>query len=208
METLSSIVAQLGKKYAIFVPMVQKVLIKHKINHQSYDLLCARITEGGPMLDGVDGGQGYLSRHSRSRRRPGTGGSGANQVSRHKSFRALLLVFLVFFCLYVKGVAVAEFALLEEVHISFANLSFPAPSSASLRPAVRSTPPPVGQHQPPPGGLGRLPPSLQGRLAGLVREALLGAPQGIAIAGPEGMLDGGAEARSGDLNNIYPDLSI
>ena len=97
METLSSIVAQLGKKYAIFVPMVQKVLIKHKINHQSYDLLCARITEGGPMLDGVDGGQGYLSRHSRSRRRPGTGGSGANQVSRHKSFRALLLVFLFFF---------------------------------------------------------------------------------------------------------------
>ncbi len=130
METLSSIVAQLGKKYAIFVPMVQKVLIKHKINHQSYDLLCARITEGGPMLDGVDGGQGYLSRHSRSRRRPGTGGSGANQVSKHKSFRALLLVFLFF--LFVKGVAVAEFALLEEVHISFANLSFLAPSSASL----------------------------------------------------------------------------
>ncbi len=74
METLASIVAQLGKKYAIFIPMVQKVLIQHKINHQRYDILCARITEGGPMLD-FDG-QAYLSRHSRSRRRPGAAGGG------------------------------------------------------------------------------------------------------------------------------------
>ncbi len=77
MDTLASIVTQLGKKYTIFIPMVQKVLIQHRINHQRYDILCARLTEGGPMLD-FDG-QSYLSRHSRSRRRPGAQGSGSEQ---------------------------------------------------------------------------------------------------------------------------------
>ena len=45
MDTLSAVVAQLGKKYVIFIPMVQKVLIKHKISHQDYDILCARLAE-------------------------------------------------------------------------------------------------------------------------------------------------------------------
>ena len=80
METLAAVVAQLGKKYAIFIPMVQKVLIQHKVTHQRYDILCARITEGGPMLE-FDG-QAYMSRHSRSRKRPGAlGGGGGSDPS-------------------------------------------------------------------------------------------------------------------------------
>ena len=47
MDTLSALVFQLGKKYMIFVPMVNKTLLKHKITHQNYDLLCARVMQGG-----------------------------------------------------------------------------------------------------------------------------------------------------------------
>ena len=43
METLASLVAQLGKKYHIFVPMVQKVLNRNRIQHQRYDLLVTKI---------------------------------------------------------------------------------------------------------------------------------------------------------------------
>ena len=43
METLASFVAQLGKKYLIFIPMVQKVLNRHRIQHQRYDVLVAKI---------------------------------------------------------------------------------------------------------------------------------------------------------------------
>ncbi|KAG8190056.1 hypothetical protein JTE90_023028 [Oedothorax gibbosus] len=46
MDTLCSIVIQLGKKYQIFIPMVHKVLTKHKINHQRYDVLISRIIKG------------------------------------------------------------------------------------------------------------------------------------------------------------------
>ena len=38
---------QLGKKYSIFIPMVHKVLIKQKINHQRYEIVCARVMQGG-----------------------------------------------------------------------------------------------------------------------------------------------------------------
>jgi phosphatidylinositol kinase/protein kinase (PI-3 family) len=43
MDTLSALVMQLGKKYQIFIPMVNKVLTKHKVSHQRYDLLLGRI---------------------------------------------------------------------------------------------------------------------------------------------------------------------
>lgn len=51
MDTLSALVYQLGKKYVIFVPMVHKVILKQKISHQGYDLLCARIMQGDSDLD-------------------------------------------------------------------------------------------------------------------------------------------------------------
>ena len=56
MDTLSALVYQLGKKYLIFVPMVHKILLKYKISHQGYDLLCARIKQDGSSSDFEDGG--------------------------------------------------------------------------------------------------------------------------------------------------------
>ena len=47
MDALAQIVAQLGKKYVIFVPLVRKVLVKHRITHQRYDILYARVMQGG-----------------------------------------------------------------------------------------------------------------------------------------------------------------
>lgn len=42
MDTLCSLVTQLGRKFCIFVPMVQKVVTKHKINHRR--LVYARLS--------------------------------------------------------------------------------------------------------------------------------------------------------------------
>ncbi|XP_041480411.1 serine/threonine-protein kinase mTOR-like [Lytechinus variegatus] len=46
MDTLSSVVLQLGKKFQIFIPMVNKVLVKHRINHQKYETLILKILKG------------------------------------------------------------------------------------------------------------------------------------------------------------------
>lgn len=43
MDTLCSLIAQLGKKYTDFIPLVQKVLAKHKIQHQNYESLLAKL---------------------------------------------------------------------------------------------------------------------------------------------------------------------
>ncbi|XP_046989267.1 serine/threonine-protein kinase mTOR isoform X1 [Schistocerca americana] len=43
METLCSLVTQLGRKYQIFIPLVQKVIAKHKIYSQRYELLTCKI---------------------------------------------------------------------------------------------------------------------------------------------------------------------
>ncbi|XP_014662370.1 PREDICTED: serine/threonine-protein kinase mTOR-like [Priapulus caudatus] len=43
MDTLSALVLQLGKKYEIFIPMVNKVLVKHRVQHTRYDVLMCRI---------------------------------------------------------------------------------------------------------------------------------------------------------------------
>ncbi|XP_069466036.1 serine/threonine-protein kinase mTOR isoform X2 [Ambystoma mexicanum] len=51
MDTLSSLVFQLGKKYQIFIPMVNKVLVRHKINHQRYEVLICRILKGYTLAD-------------------------------------------------------------------------------------------------------------------------------------------------------------
>ena len=45
MDALAAIVEQLGKKYVIFVPLVRKVLVKHRITHQRYDILYARVMQ-------------------------------------------------------------------------------------------------------------------------------------------------------------------
>ena len=43
METLASLVSQMGVKYKIFIPMAQKVLNRNRIQHQRYDVLIAKI---------------------------------------------------------------------------------------------------------------------------------------------------------------------
>ncbi|QQP56713.1 Serine/threonine-protein kinase TOR, partial [Caligus rogercresseyi] len=51
METLTSLAWQLGKKYTIFIHMVHKVLINHKINHNRYDILYVRLKIPLPFRD-------------------------------------------------------------------------------------------------------------------------------------------------------------
>ncbi|XP_032242839.2 serine/threonine-protein kinase mTOR [Nematostella vectensis] len=51
MDTLSSLVFQLGKRYSTFIPTVNKVLIKHKIQHQRYDVLICKIVKSNFVLD-------------------------------------------------------------------------------------------------------------------------------------------------------------
>ncbi|XP_015906953.1 serine/threonine-protein kinase mTOR [Parasteatoda tepidariorum] len=54
MDTLCSVVIQLGKKYQIYIPMVHKVLTKHRINHQRYDVLISRIIKGTAVEENDD----------------------------------------------------------------------------------------------------------------------------------------------------------
>lgn len=54
METLCALLIQLGKKYQIFIPLVQKVLNKHKISHQRYDVLTDKILTDSTVADGED----------------------------------------------------------------------------------------------------------------------------------------------------------
>ncbi|XP_075459599.1 serine/threonine-protein kinase mTOR isoform X2 [Ascaphus truei] len=51
MDTLSSLVFQLGKKYQIFIPMVNKVLLRHRILHQRYEVLTCKILKGYTLAD-------------------------------------------------------------------------------------------------------------------------------------------------------------
>ena len=55
-----------GKKYVIFIPPVQRVLLRHKISHQRYDILCARVLEAGGAASDFDD---TLLRLPRSRNR-------------------------------------------------------------------------------------------------------------------------------------------
>ncbi|KAL7976198.1 hypothetical protein Chor_008295 [Crotalus horridus] len=66
MDTLSSLVFQLGKKYQIFIPMVNKVLMRHRINHQRYDVLICRIVKGYTLADEEDDPLIYQHRMQRS----------------------------------------------------------------------------------------------------------------------------------------------
>ncbi|XP_050299177.1 serine/threonine-protein kinase Tor [Anthonomus grandis grandis] len=54
MDTLCSLVMQLGKKFRIFVPMVQKVVIKHKICNRRWETLVSTIEAQTTMADELD----------------------------------------------------------------------------------------------------------------------------------------------------------
>lgn len=43
MDTLCALIVQLGAKYTDFIPLVQKVVVKHRIQHQNYEQLLSRL---------------------------------------------------------------------------------------------------------------------------------------------------------------------
>ncbi|XP_063975702.1 serine/threonine-protein kinase mTOR [Diachasmimorpha longicaudata] len=63
-ETLCALVIQLGKKYQIFITLVQKVMTKHKIVNTQYDILVDKILTETSMAEGDDY---LLMRHRNSR---------------------------------------------------------------------------------------------------------------------------------------------
>ncbi|XP_043266889.1 serine/threonine-protein kinase mTOR isoform X2 [Venturia canescens] len=68
MDTLCALVIQLGKKYQIFIPLVQKIMSKHKITNSRYDVLVDKILTESTVADGDD----YLlirHRYSRNKNR-------------------------------------------------------------------------------------------------------------------------------------------
>lgn len=54
LETLCSLVMQLGRKFKTFVPMVNKVLQKHKIQYKDWDLLVSKIQKDTTMAEDWD----------------------------------------------------------------------------------------------------------------------------------------------------------
>eukprot|EP00794_Sanderia_malayensis_P007416 gene7416-8236_t len=64
MNALAALVMQLGRKYAIFIPTVNKITTKHKIQHQRYDCMIAKIQKGSISLDSETD---PLSRHRNSK---------------------------------------------------------------------------------------------------------------------------------------------
>lgn len=52
MDTLCALIVQLGRKYNDFIPLVQKVIIKHRIQHQNYELLLSKLQSSSTL--GVD----------------------------------------------------------------------------------------------------------------------------------------------------------
>jgi FKBP12-rapamycin complex-associated protein len=61
METLCTLVYQLGSDYAIFIPMVNKILTKHRIQHSTYETLVSRLLKNQPLiLDGAEFAEGPL----------------------------------------------------------------------------------------------------------------------------------------------------
>ncbi|XP_063386567.1 serine/threonine-protein kinase mTOR [Cydia fagiglandana] len=43
MDTLCALIVQLGRKYLDFIPLVQKIVTKHRIQHQNYELLMSKL---------------------------------------------------------------------------------------------------------------------------------------------------------------------
>lgn len=64
MDTLCALVIQLGKKFQIFIPLVQKTMTKHKIQSSQYDILIDKIQAESNLATGED----YLMiKHKQSR---------------------------------------------------------------------------------------------------------------------------------------------
>ncbi|KAJ2945766.1 hypothetical protein O0L34_g608 [Tuta absoluta] len=53
MDTLCALIVRLGRKYNDFIPLVQKVITKHRIQHQNYELLVSKL-QNNSSTQGVD----------------------------------------------------------------------------------------------------------------------------------------------------------
>lgn len=51
MDTCCSLIQQLGRKFLIFVPLIQKTCAKHKINHHKFDMLISRFSTDSTLAD-------------------------------------------------------------------------------------------------------------------------------------------------------------
>lgn len=49
MELLCSLATQLGRTYECFVPVIQRILNKHKIVNPKYDILVAKVVKVGSL---------------------------------------------------------------------------------------------------------------------------------------------------------------
>lgn len=67
MDTMCSMMLQLGQKFLLFVPMVSKTVARHKISHQKFEVILAKITKGGGIGD--EDFDGLLSRRRQRKRR-------------------------------------------------------------------------------------------------------------------------------------------
>ncbi|KAF5285925.1 hypothetical protein FQA39_LY04386 [Lamprigera yunnana] len=54
METLCSLILQLGRKFNIFVPLVNKIMQKHKIQHTRYETLVSKISIETTLAEDID----------------------------------------------------------------------------------------------------------------------------------------------------------
>ncbi|KAL1921057.1 uncharacterized protein VTP21DRAFT_11692 [Calcarisporiella thermophila] len=53
MDTLCALVFQLGSDYAIFIPMVNKILVQQRVQHSTYDILVSKLLKGEPLPQGL-----------------------------------------------------------------------------------------------------------------------------------------------------------
>lgn len=54
MDTLCSLVAQLGRKFIMFIPLVSRITTKHKISCARYEVLVSKIAAKSTLADEVD----------------------------------------------------------------------------------------------------------------------------------------------------------
>ncbi|KAI8593944.1 armadillo-type protein [Geranomyces variabilis] len=61
MDTLCALIYQLGSDFAIFIPMINKTLVKHHIQHPKYELLVSKLLKNEPLPQeiGSDGEHRY-----------------------------------------------------------------------------------------------------------------------------------------------------
>lgn len=69
MDTLGALISQLGRKFEIFIPMVNKVVSKHKIVHPRYDILMCGIIKGTQIADEDSNLTWHRNRRTRHRSR-------------------------------------------------------------------------------------------------------------------------------------------